>query len=72
MIQGHICIKVMYIDLLNLTLKRQECLKSICLGDSGTLYCVSQMANYDILTSLFHKNFDKLHLGIINFLLVEI
>lgn len=37
-------------------------------------FCIvfSKWYNYDTIISLFHKNFDKLHLGIIDFPLAEI
>lgn len=45
MVQGHICIKVMYIDLLNLIFRRtRKFKKNVCFGGlCGILYCVSQV-----------------------------
>lgn len=72
MVQGHICI--LYIDLSNLKFRRIRKFKDHLFWGLFMEFCItySKWYIYDIITSLFHENFDKPYLGIIDFLLVEI
>lgn len=54
----------MYIALLNLILKEQESFKNM-FGGLLIEFCIiyPKWYNYDIITFLFHKNFDKTPFG---------
>lgn len=64
----------MYIDLLNLILTRTRKFKKHLFWGLFMEFCTvyPKWYNYDIMISLFHKNFDILHLGIFDFHLVDI